>query len=170
MPYSTVTIKHIAKLLGISKSTVSRAMQNRIDVNSETRRKVLELAEQLRYEPNSIALNLKHQKTYTIGVIIPETNNTFFSRAVDGIQKIANDAGYHVVVCQSNESYTAEKNNLNSLIRNHVDGLLISVSRETESIGHFDTMLQKQIPVVFFDRVCESLDTPQVITDNYEIS
>ena len=170
MPASPVTIKQIAKLLGISKSTVSRALQNRNDVNAETRRKVVELAERLHYQPNSIALHLKKQKTQTIGVIIPETSNAFFSRAVCGIQKVANAAGYNVVICQSNESYAAEKQNLDSLICNHVDGLLISVSRETQTSDHFMTAIERNIPVVFFDRVCESLQTPQVVTDNYEVS
>ncbi|MDQ2658659.1 MAG: substrate-binding domain-containing protein, partial [Bacteroidota bacterium] len=93
-----------------------------------------------------------------------------FSRAVGGIQRVANAAGYNVVICQSDESYPAEKKNLDSLISNHVDGLLISVSRETQNSDHFLTLLERNIPVVFFDRVCESLETPQVITDNYEIS
>ncbi len=170
MPASQVTIKQIAKLLGISKSTVSRALQNRNDVNVETRRKVIELAEKLRYQPNSIALHLKNQRTQTIGVIIPETSNAFFSRAVGGIQRVANAAGYNVVICQSDESYPAEKKNLDSLISNHVDGLLISVSRETQNSDHFMTLLDRNIPVVFFDRVCESLETTQVVTDNYEVS
>ena len=165
-----VTIKEIAKLLGISKSTVSRALQKRSDVNSETQRKVQELAEKLRYQPNAMAVNFKNRRTNTIGVIIPETANTFFSRAIGGIQKIATSAGYNVVVCQSNECYNTERNTLLSLISNHVDGVLISVSKETENTDHFCTLLEKKIPVVFFDRICESLETSQVFTDNYEVS
>ena len=170
MGAQAVTIKHIAKLLGISKSTVSRVLQNRSDVNPETRRRVLELAESLRYQPNSIAVHLKSQCTQTIGVIIPETINSFFSRSVGGIQRVASTAGYNVLVCQSNESCATEKSNLNSLISNHVDGLLISVSRETQNAEHFQVLIERNIPVVFFDRVCENLPTPQVITDNYEIT
>ena len=170
MATSPITVKQIAKLLGISKSTVSRALQNQADVHAETRRKVVELAAKLDYEPNAIALHLKHKRTHAIGVIIPETTNAFFSRAVGGIQKIATSAGYNIMVCQSNESYATEKSNLKSLISNHVDGLLISVSRETKDTDHFDALLKKQIPVVFFDRICECLQTAQVVTDNYKIS
>ena len=170
MKNHAVTIKDIARILGISKSTVSRALSEHSDVNAETRRRVLEVAEQLQYQPNSIALNLKQQRTNTIGVLIPDTGNPFFSRAVSGIQKIANIAGYNVMVCQSNESYETEKSNLQSLIATHVDGVLISISRETERTDHFETLLKKNIPVVFFDRICKALDTSQVYTDNYDIA
>lgn len=171
MHNSAVTIKDIARILGISKSTVSRALSDQHkDVNAETREKVMALANKLHYQPNAIALNLKQQRTNTIGVIIPETVNTFFSGAVSGIQKIANLAGFQVVICQSNECYATEKNSLHSLISTHVDGLLISVSGETQNTDHFDTLFQKNIPVVFFDRICENLDTSQVFTDNYQIA
>ena len=170
MSSHSVTIKDIARILGISKSTVSRALTEHADVNPETREAILALAHKLQYQPNAIAVNLKQQRTKTIGVIIPQTANTFFSKAVAGVQRVANLAGYHVVVCQSNENFNTEKNNLNSLIATHVDGLLVSVSRETETAEHFDTVLKKNIPVVFFDRICENLETSQVVTDNYSIA
>lgn len=170
MASSSVTIKDIAKLLGISKSTVSRALTEHSDVNPETRKKVLEIAQKLDYHPNTLALNLKQQRTHTIGVIIPETVNRFFAKAIGGIQRIANLAGYNVMICQSDESYVTEKNNLQSLLAAHVDGILVSVSHETNQTDHFDTLLHKKVPVVFFDRICENLETSRVITDNYEIA
>ncbi len=170
MSSSSVTIKDIAKILGISKSTVSRALSEHSDVNQETRKKILEVAQQLNYQPNALALNLKQQRTNTIGVIIPETVNRFFAKAIGGIQRVANLAGYNVMICQSDESYITEKNNLRSLIASHVDGVIISVSSETDRTDHFDMLLQKKIPVVFFDRIREDLNTSQVYTDNYEIS
>jgi DNA-binding LacI/PurR family transcriptional regulator len=170
MSTESITIKDIAKLLGISKSTVSRALSEHSDVNIETRKKILEVAQKMNYQPNTIALNLKQQRTNTIGVIIPETMNRFFSKAIAGIQRIANLAGYNIIICQSDESFLAEKNNLRSLIAARVDGILISVSEETDRIDHFDSLLQKKIPVVFFDRIVESLNTSKVITDNYEIA
>lgn len=170
MTSSPITIKEIARMLGISKSTVSRALTRQVDVNAETRRKVLELAQQLRYEPNALALNLRHKRTKTLGVIIPETINTFFSRVVGGIQKVATLEGYNVIVCQSNESQFAERDTLHSLISHHADGLLISISRDTKNDEHFNELLDKNIPVVFFDRICERLQTPQVVADNFEIS
>jgi DNA-binding LacI/PurR family transcriptional regulator len=170
MKRTAVTIKEIARLLGLSKSTVSRALTEHSDVNEETRRKVLTVAQQLKYEPNKIALHLKQQCTKTIGVIVPETINVFFSKVMCGIQKIATESGYNVVVCQSNESYAIEKENIRSLIANQVDGLLISVSHETTHTDHFDILLKKNIPVVFFDRICEAFPTSQVFTNNYEIA
>lgn len=170
MGSTSVTIKDIAKLLGISKSTVSRALSEHTDVNMETRKKVLEIAQKLNYQPNVLALNLKQQRTNTIGVVIPETVNRFFAKAIGGIQRVANQAGYNVMICQSNESYVTERNNLQSLVGAHVDGILVSVSSETDRTDHFDTLLQKNIPVVFFDRIREELQTSQVYTDNYEIS
>lgn len=170
MSTSSVTIKDIAKMLGISKSTVSRALSEHSDVNAETRQRVLEVAQKLNYSPNTLALNLKQQRTNIIGVIIPETVNRFFAKAISGIQRVANMAGYNVMVCQSDESYVTERNNLQSLIAAHVDGVIISVSAETDRTEHFEVLLQKNIPVVFFDRISESLNTSQVITDNFDIA
>jgi DNA-binding LacI/PurR family transcriptional regulator len=170
MSNDSVTIKEIAKLLGISKSTVSRALSDHSDVNTETRKKILEVAQKMNYQPNTIALNLKQRRTNTIGVIIPETMNRFFSKATAGIQRIANLAGYNIIICQSDESLVAEKNNLRSLIGARVDGVLISVSEETNIVDHFDLLLQKKIPVVFFDRIAQDLDTSRVVTDNFEIA
>jgi DNA-binding LacI/PurR family transcriptional regulator len=170
MSSSAVTIKDIARILGISKSTVSRALSEHSDVNPETRKKILEVAQSLNYQPNTIALNLKQQRTNTIGVIIPETGNRFFAKAIGGIQRVANLAGYNVMICQSDESYLTERNNLHSLITSRVDGVIISVSGETDRTDHFELLLQKKIPLVFFDRIREDLNASQVFTDNYEIA
>lgn len=157
-------------MLNISKSTVSRALSGRSDIHPETKTKILELAGQLNYEPNTLAINLKQRKTNTIGVIIPESSNRFFARSVGGIQKIADMAGMNVMICQSNESYMAEKNNLHSLVSSRVDGLLISISRETDRTDHFKPVFEKGIPMVFFDRICEDISASQVFTDNYDIA
>ncbi len=157
-------------MLGLSKSTISRALIGRSDIHPETKNKILELAKQLKYEPNSLAINLKQQKTNTIGVIIPETINRFFARSVGGIQRVADMAGMNVMICQSNESYIAEKNNLHSLLSSRVDGLLVAISRETDNSDHFKTILERGIPLVFFDRICDDIGASQVYTDNYEIA
>lgn len=170
MDKKPVTIKDIARMLNISKSTVSRALSGRSDIHPETKSKIIELAAKLSYEPNTLAINLKQQKTNTIGVIIPETINRFFARAVGGIQKIADMAGMNVMICQSNESYMAEKNNLHSLVSSRVDGLLIAISRETDRSDHFKPVFDKGIPMVFFDRICEDIHASQVFTDNYEVA
>ncbi len=170
MRKAAVTIKDIAKALGLSKSTVSRALSDHSSVNEETRKRILDLAQKLHYQPNLLALNFKQKRTKTIGVIIPETVNKFFARAIGGIQRVANPAGYNVITCESDESYEAEKSNLQSLVNSRVDGLLISVSSETFRTDHFDLLVQKGIPVVFFDRIREELNTSQVVTDNHDIA
>lgn len=169
MVNKSITIKDIAKKLGISKSTVSRALGDREDVHPDTKRKVLELAGELQYVPNALAISLKQQRTNTIGVIVPETINSFHARALGGIQKRADLAGINVMICQSNESYISEKKNIQSLINNRVDGLIVSMSRETDRSDHFESVLTKNIPLVFYDRICESLHTSHVKTDNYEV-
>jgi DNA-binding LacI/PurR family transcriptional regulator len=170
MDKKPVTIKDIARMLGISKSTVSRALIGRSDIHAETKNKILALAKKLNYEPNTLAINLKQQKTNTIGVIIPETINRFFARSVGGIQRVADMAGMNVMICQSNESYMAEKNNLHSLLSSRVDGLLVAISRETDRTDHFRPILERGIPLVFFDRICEDVGASQVFTDNAEIA
>jgi DNA-binding LacI/PurR family transcriptional regulator len=170
MDKKAITIKDIARMLGISKSTVSRALRGRSDIHAETKQKIIELARDLNYEPNALAINLKQQRTNTIGIIVPETINRFFARAVGGIQKRADMAGVNVMICQSNESYITEKKNIQSLVSSRVDGLVVSISRETDRSDHFDSLLSKGIPLVFFDRICEEVDASQVITDNYEIA
>lgn len=170
MDKKPVTIKDLARMLGISKSTVSRALGGRSDIHPETKQKIITLAHRLNYEPNTLAINLKQRRTNTIGVIVPETINRFFARAVGGIQKRADMAGVNVMICQSNESYITEKKNLQSLVSSRVDGLVVSISRETDRSDHFATLLQRGIPLVFFDRVCEDIAASQVCTDNFEIA
>jgi DNA-binding LacI/PurR family transcriptional regulator len=166
----SVTIKDIARILGISKSTVSRALAEHVDVNPSTRKKILELADKLQYEPNTIALHLKQKRTYTLGLIVPETPNTFLSETIAGIQQTATLQNYHVIVCQSMECYDTERNAVKSLIASQVDGLLISVSRETKNADHFQSAVDKKIPIVFFDRIVEHVDTSHVLIDHYQIS
>jgi DNA-binding LacI/PurR family transcriptional regulator len=170
MSKSEATIRDIAKLLGISKSTVSRALNNHFDVSKETARRVKELASKIDYHPNLLAQHLKLQRTNTIGVIIPQTINRFFAKAVGGIQQVANKAGYNVMICQSDETLSIEQNNLQTLMASKVDGLLVSVSRQTDRSDHFQYAIDKEVPIVFFDRIIEELSVSKVYSDNYEIS
>jgi DNA-binding LacI/PurR family transcriptional regulator len=170
MAKSEATIRDIARILGISKSTVSRALNNHYDVSEETAQKVRELASKIDYQPNLLAQHLKQQRTNTIGVLIPETVNRFTARAVGGIQEVADHAGYNVMICQSNETLATEQNNLRTLIASRVDGLLVSVSRKTDRHEHFQYAIDKEVPLVFFDRIVEELNASQVFSDNYEIT
>lgn len=170
MSKSHTTIRDIARMLGISKSTVSRALNDHYDVNPETARKVRELAAKIDFQPNILAQHFKQQRTFTIGVVIPETVNRFFAKAIGGIQQAADRAGYNVIICQSNESMEMEKKNLQTLLSSRVDGLLISISQETDQYNHFQHVINQEVPLVFFDRIVEELSAYQVHSDNYEIS
>jgi len=160
------TIKDIARALQISTSTVSRALRNANDVNPETRKAVLNLAEQLDYKPNQLALSLLKKQTHTIGVIVPNLDYVL-ATMVKGIDEVALEAGYTVMVCQSNESYGREILNTRRLSDSLVDGFIISVSSETKVLDHFKK-IQEKMPMVVFDRVCPDLIAPMVRLDNEE--
>ena len=145
-----ITIKFIAETLKISVSTVSRALHDAYDVSSETRRKVLELAEQLDYRPNPYAVSLVKQQTNIIGVLLPEIATHYFSTVVKGIQDVAYGVGYNVMFFISNESIEREKIIIKQLNTNSLDGLLISVSSETTTSEHFKKLIDKGLPIVFF--------------------
>lgn len=168
MRSNQVTIKDIARELGISPSTVSRALKDHPDISIETKRAVNELAKNLNYQPNAIALSLKHSRSFTIGVIIPETVHYFFSTVISGIEDIAYEAGYNIMICQSNELYDREKSNANMLYSNRVDGLLVSLAKESTDFGHLKFFQDNNIPVVCFDRGTDALNCDQVVIDDYK--
>jgi len=161
------TIKDIAKQLNISISTVSRAIRNAPDVNMDTRKAVMALSEELRYQPNRLALSLKQKQTHTIGVIVPNLDYVL-ATMVRGIDEVALEAGYTVMVCQSNESFGREIVNTRRLLDSLVDGFIISVSSETKSFEHFKKIQEKQMPMVIFDRITPHLTAPSVRIDNMD--
>lgn len=161
------TLKDIAQQLGISISTVSRALRGMPEVNAETREAVMKLSQEVDYEPNMLATSLLKRQSNLIGVVVPNMDY-FFSTAVKGMDEAALEAGYTVVVCQSNESYGREVANVQRLLQSHVDGFIVSLSSETQNTDHFKRIVNKNIPLVFFDRDCSDIDTPKVLLDNYE--
>ncbi len=167
MKFNQVTIKDIARELGISPSTVSRALKDHPDISTETKKVVHALAEKLNYQPNIVALNLRQKKTNTIGVIIPELVHFFFSTVISGVEDVAYQAGYSVILAQSNESYEREKTDIKALFNSRVDGMLISVSRETKNFDHIESIISKGVPVVFYDRMYNNPSTSKVIVDDY---
>lgn len=168
MKFIQVTIKDIARELGISPSTVSRALKDHPDISVETKKAVNELAEKLNYQPNIVALSLRQKKTNTIGVIIPEIVHFFFSTVISGIEDVAYNAGYNVILAQSNESYQREVTDMKALFNSRVDGMLISLSRETTNFDHIESIISKGVPIVFFDRMYNNPNTSKVIVDDYE--
>ncbi|MEO7310473.1 MAG: LacI family DNA-binding transcriptional regulator [Chitinophagaceae bacterium] len=159
------TIKDIARKLNISLSTVSRAMRNAPDVNADTRRAVQSLSEEMSYQPNKLALSLKQRQTHNIGVIVPNLDYVL-ATMVKGIDEVALEGGYTVMVCQSNESFGREMVNTRRLLDSLVDGFIISVSSETKVFDHFKKIQEKKMPMVVFDRVTPFLKAPGVRIDN----
>ena len=167
MKQSQITIKDIAKTLNISPSTVSRALKDHPDISPATKKAVRELAKELDYQPNSVALSLRKSKTNTIGIIIPQIVHHFFSTVISGIEDVAYEAGYHVMICQTNESYDREVLSAQALMASRVDGMLVSISRETNDLKHFKSLISRGVPLVFFDRVANGLETSTVVVDDF---
>lgn len=168
MNFETVTIKDIAKALGLSTSTVSRALRDSYEISTETKKTVLEYAEKHNYRPNPIALGLKERKTKSIGVVVCEIANNFFSQIINGIESVANERGYTVIISQSSESYEKELLNLQTLSSRAIDGLLISVSSETSDYTHLQSLHKKGLPMVLFDRIASDINTHVVTINNYQ--
>lgn len=162
-----ITIKDIARALGLSHSTVARALKGSYKISEETKRVVLAYAEEHNYRPNLFAQSLKNKQSRGIGVMIPAVPNNFFAEVIDGIEAEASAQNYHIIISQTQESYEKELKNLEHLLWRSVDGLLVSLSTETKDPAHFEALKRKGIPVVFFDRVPENLDTYKVVADNY---
>ncbi|ATP57780.1 LacI family transcriptional regulator [Pedobacter ginsengisoli] len=163
----TVTVKTLARELNISIATVSKALNDSYEISLETKQKVWDLAKKLKYERNPSASNLRSHKTKTIAVIIPEIANNFFSLAINGIEEIARKRDYHVLIYQTHENSEIEIAFTDSLLSGRVDGILISVSSNTNNNEHFKELV-KRIPVVFFDRIFEDIDAVKITTDDYE--
>ncbi|WP_437918655.1 LacI family DNA-binding transcriptional regulator [Sphingobacterium sp. LRF_L2] len=162
-----VTIIDLAAELNISISTVSRALSGHPNVKAETRRAVLELAEKLDYQRNQMSISFMTSKTKTIGIIVPEFTSSFFSQLVTEAQNEASRNGYMVLICQSNENYNIEVANT-QLMRNRVDGVMMSITKETKNFDHLHTLHKRGIPIVLFNRVCDEIMAPKVIIDDYD--
>lgn len=167
MKYEAITIKDIAKALGLSTSTVSRALRGSYEISAETRKLVLEYAEKLNYRPNPIAQSLKEKRSRSIGIVVCEIANNFFSQVINGIESVAYKKGYYVIISQSHESFEREVANTQYLASRSVDGLLISLSTETTDLSHLSKLHDKGLPIVFFDRVTEEMLTHKVIANNF---
>lgn len=166
MKSASITIKDIAKALDLSYSTVSRALQDNYRISEAIRKKVQQYALENNYRPNLQAQSLKMNKSRSIGIILPRIPNNFFAEVINGIESIANERNYHVIITQSHESLEREIKNLEHLTWRSVDGFLVSVSTETKDISHFKKLQNSGIPVVFFDRVPDDPETHKVTSDD----
>lgn len=166
-----ITLKAIAKEFGVSISTVSKSLKNSHEISVETRERIQAFANYYNYRPNSFALKLRNQKTLVLGIVIPKIAHHFFSKVISGAEHAANQRGYNVMVCLSNESYQKEVMNVAMLANGSVDGLIVSIANETQSKGdykHFQELIDEEIPFVLFDRVEDSLVCDKVIIDDFE--
>lgn len=164
-----ITLKQIAKELDVSISTVSKALRNSLEISQDTREKVQAFAKFYNYKPNNIALSLKNRKTKNIGVIIPEIVHYFFSKAINGIELVANKRGYNVIIGLSNESFDKEVLNMEMLANGSIDGFILSVAKETLSLQdyhHFKETINQGMPIVMFDRIIDEIECDRVIIDD----
>jgi LacI family transcriptional regulator len=169
MPHQKeVTIYDIARQLNISAATVSRGLKDHPAINKATRKKIQDLAKQLGYRSNTFASNLRKKSTNTIGVIVPRLSSYFMSNVLAGMEHIASNEGYNLIISQSLETLKKEMANADTMFNNRVDGLLVSLSGETENLDHFEPFIRKKIPLIFFDRIQEHNQCMGIIIDNYK--
>lgn len=164
-----LTLKQIAKELDVSVSTVSKALRDSVEIGEDTRQKIKAFAKLYNYKPNNIALSLKNKKTKTIGVIIPEIVHHFFTTVISGIEQVANERGYNVIICMSNNSFDKEVINMEMLANGSTDGFIMSVAKETQQKGDYHHLLEvinQGMPLVMFDRVIEEIECDKVIIDD----
>ena len=161
-----ITIYDIARELNISPATVSRGLNDHAAVNKNTKKKIFAMAKELGYRSNTFASNLRRQRTNTIGVIVPRLNSTFMSSVIAGMEKVANSAGYNLIISQSLETSKKEAANAQTMFNSRVDGLLVSLAYDTESIDHFKDFINKGIPLIFFDRVFNHKQCAGIVIDN----
>jgi len=163
-----VSLKDIAKELGVSISTVSRGLKDHPDISDELIVKIKALAGLRNYSPNPMAMGLLKQRTKMIGVIVPDLVTHFFSSVISGIEEVAEKRGYFVIISSSNESYRKEKENIQNLMKARVEGFIVCLSQETTDYSHFEQIIEAEIPLVFFDRVCLKDKVPTVVADSFE--
>ncbi len=163
-----VTIYDIAQKLSLSPATVSRALNDHPAINSETKTTIANTARAMGYRANRFASNLRRKQTHTLGVIVPRLNSYFMSTVLAGMEKVANEASYNLIITQSLESFAKEKANAQTMFNSRVDGLLISLAFDTDSLSHIEPFIQKNIPVLFFDRVMAHKKCTSIVIDNVQ--
>jgi LacI family transcriptional regulator len=163
-----VTIYDIAEVLDVSPSTVSRSLKSHSSISSQTQRKVKKQAKKMGYRSNIFAKNLRRKETRTIGIIVPKLNSRFMSSVIAGVEKIANENGYNLLISQSLETVKKEISNVETMFENRVDGLIVSLAYDTDDFSHFDSFIDNNIPLIFFDRVAYYKSSANVVIDNFQ--
>ncbi|HTE28898.1 MAG TPA: LacI family DNA-binding transcriptional regulator [Chryseolinea sp.] len=166
--HKDITIYDIARALDLSPATVSRGLKDHPAIKKDTKKRILDKAREMHYQHNHFASNLRRNRTNNLGVIVPRLNSFFMSTVIAGMEKVANEAGYNLVISQSLESVKKEMANVRSLFNSRVDGLLVSLAYDTDDISHFELFLNKNIPFIFFDRVIDHPKCTSIVIDNYK--
>jgi LacI family transcriptional regulator len=166
--YKEVTIYDVAKVLNVSPSTVSRGLKNHPHIRKETKKTIIAMAKEMGYQQNKFASNLRQKHTNTIGVVVPKLDSYFMATVISGIEKITAQNGYGLIISQSQESWKKEISCISTLFNSRVDGLLVSLAFDTKNLEHFNILLNKDIPVVFFDRVTDCNGCISIVIDNYK--
>jgi LacI family transcriptional regulator len=161
-------IKMLAKSLNVSISTISRALRDSYEISAETKARVKEMALKLNYHPNPYASSLRKHKSKTIAVVIPEVTNNFFALAINGIEYVAQEKNYHVLIYLTHENIQKEIGFASHLQNGRVDGMLMSLSAETNNYDHLIDLKNKEVPIVFFDRICEAIESSYITTDDFD--
>jgi LacI family transcriptional regulator len=162
-----VGLKELAGKVGVSVSTISKALRNSHEISEDTRKKVLKIAGELGYQANPYAGHLRNHKSRTIAIIVPELNNNFFIQAISGAESTARARDYHVLIYVTHEDYKLEEGILKHLLNGRVDGVIMSVSASTKGYDHINELINQHIPVVFFDRICHEIETAKITTDDF---
>lgn len=163
-----ISLKDLALEIGVSISTVSRALNNHPDISPEMTRKIKKLAAEVNYTPNPLAMGLLKQATHMIGVIVPDLVTHFYSSIISGIEQVAEEKGYYILIASSNETLQKEIKAVDNFLKTRVEGLIVCLSQETRDYAHFDRLIKNNIPLVFFDRVCRTGEVPSVVVDNVD--
>ncbi|MCQ6958683.1 LacI family DNA-binding transcriptional regulator [Mucilaginibacter aquariorum] len=168
MNFSSITIKDIATALNLSVSTVSKALRDSYEISENTKKIVNEYALEHNYRPNPIAQSLKQGHSKSIGIVVSTIENQFFSQVINGIESVAYEAGFNVIITQTHESSDLEVKNVAHLTHHSIDGLLISLSTETKDVEYLQKLHRQGLPIVFFDRISDEIETHKVISDNFK--
>jgi LacI family transcriptional regulator len=168
--FKAATIKDIAQALSVSPSTVSRALRDSHEIGALTKKNVLEYAAKIKYHSNPNAVSLRNKRSYSIGIMVADVANSFFAQTINGIESVAYKCGYNVIISQSHDSYDRELINIEHLANRSVDGILISMSAQTTNYDHIVNLHDQGLPIVFFDRIMDHIDTFKVTTNNFKAS
>jgi LacI family transcriptional regulator len=166
--HKEVTIYDIAEALNVSPATVSRGLKDHPGLRKDTKKKILDTAKKMGYQYNTFASNLRRKKTNTIGVIVPRLNSYFMSTVIAGMEKLVNENGYNLIISQSQESFKKEIAGVNTMYNSRIDGLMVSLAYDTKDADHFESLLKKNIPIIFFDRILEHPGCTSIVIDNHQ--